>query len=162
MFVRALKTVMRHEGGLADNPSDPGGLTKYGISQRSYPNLDIAALTREQAAEIYYRDWWRRYGYGRLPDTIAVKLMDLAVAAPAPAHRSLQRAVRANGIKGLDDDGVLGPLTVAAVARCNPPSLLAALRSEFAGYCRLVAERHLAESGKPDLFLAGWLARAYA
>lgn len=162
VFVRAVEIVLRHEGGLADNPSDPGGITNYGISRRSYPNLDIAGLTREQAAEIYYRDWWCRYGYGRLPDQIAIKLMDLAVPAPAAAHRSLQRAARANGIQGLADDGILGPLTIAAVQRCEEPGLMAALRSEFAGYCRLVAARHLAEHGKPDPFLNGWLARAYA
>jgi lysozyme family protein len=162
VFAEAVQIVLRHEGGYVDNPADPGGATNFGISRRSYPNLDIGALTRDQAAAIYYRDWWQRFGYGRLPAAVAVKLMDLAVPAPSAAHRALQRGLRAAGIAGVVADGVLGPLTVAAAGRCAPPVLLAALRSEFAGYCRMVAAHHLAVYGTPDPFLEGWLARAYS
>jgi len=45
------------EGGLVNNPDDPGGLTKYGISQRAYPNLDIANLSVADAMAIYDRDY---------------------------------------------------------------------------------------------------------
>ncbi|MBI5843910.1 MAG: hypothetical protein HZB23_04475 [Deltaproteobacteria bacterium] len=48
---------MAHEGGYVNDPADPGGETRFGISRRAYPNEDIKALTRERAAEIYYRDY---------------------------------------------------------------------------------------------------------
>src|SRR5690606_28008981 len=54
-FRRAVEVVLKHEGGYVNNPSDPGGETKYGISKRSYPELDIANLTQEDAIAIYYR-----------------------------------------------------------------------------------------------------------
>lgn len=54
-FERSLAFTLKWEGGLT---TDSGGLTKYGISQKSYPDLDIANLTLEQAKEIYKRDYW--------------------------------------------------------------------------------------------------------
>jgi lysozyme family protein len=53
-------SIIGHEGGYVDHPSDPGGETNWGISKRSYPTLDIKNLTREQALEIYRRDYWDR------------------------------------------------------------------------------------------------------
>lgn len=54
-FERSLAFTLKWEGGLT---TDSGGLTKYGISQNSYPDLDIANLTLEQVKEIYKRDYW--------------------------------------------------------------------------------------------------------
>lgn len=50
--------VLELEGGLVYDPQDPGGLTKYGISQRAYPDVDIANLRVADAREIYRRDYW--------------------------------------------------------------------------------------------------------
>ncbi len=95
-FERAMARLLGDEGGYVDNPADPGGETKFGITKREYPNLDIAALTPATAAAIYYRDWWQRYGYGDLPGPIAVKLFDLAVnIGPDHAARCIQPALRA-------------------------------------------------------------------
>jgi lysozyme family protein len=54
----AIALVLKHEGGLSEDPADPGGLTNFGISQRAYPHLDIKALTKEEAAAIYRQDYW--------------------------------------------------------------------------------------------------------
>src|SRR5690606_26803467 len=79
-FRRAVEVVLAHEGSYVNDPADPGGETKFGISKRQYPDLDIASLTREQAVEIYRRDWWDKYGYGRLASpAIATKVFDLSV-----------------------------------------------------------------------------------
>src|SRR5690606_34526085 len=88
-FAVAVEVVLRHEGGYVHDPADPGGETNWGISKRSYPHLDIASLTREQAIEIYRRDWWNRHGYDRIKSLdVAVKTFDLAVnMGPAAAHR---------------------------------------------------------------------------
>jgi len=59
-FQYAVNLILELEGGYVDHPSDPGGATKYGISQRSYPKVDIKNLTRQQATEIYKRDYWNR------------------------------------------------------------------------------------------------------
>jgi lysozyme family protein len=57
-FNTAVNILFKHEGGYAHNPNDPGGETKYGISKRQYPDLDIKNLTKEQAAQIYFNDYW--------------------------------------------------------------------------------------------------------
>ena len=161
-FERAVARVLGDEGGYADNPSDPGGETKFGISKREYPQLDIAALTRADAVAIYYRDWWQRYRYSELPGPIAAKVFDLAVnIGPAHAVRCLQRALRACG-RRLTEDGALGRATATAAAGANQLALAAALRAEAAGYYRALAalERGRRADGDKE-FLNGWLNRAY-
>jgi lysozyme family protein len=61
-FERAFEKTLKLEGGgeISDDSSDAGGLTKWGISQRAYPDLDIKNLTKEQAKEIYKKDYWDR------------------------------------------------------------------------------------------------------
>jgi lysozyme family protein len=59
-YAPAIALVLAHEGGLVDNPNDPGGLTNWGISQRVYPHLDIKALTKDEATAIYLKDYWTR------------------------------------------------------------------------------------------------------
>lgn len=80
-FDKAIGFVLRWEGGLADHEADPGGLTNFGISQRSYPDLDIRNLTREQAIEIYRRDYWQASGADKLPWPLALIHLDSAVNA---------------------------------------------------------------------------------
>lgn len=57
-FHYAVEVVLELEGGYVNDYDDPGGATKYGISQRSYPGLDIHNLTRAEAIQIYRRDYW--------------------------------------------------------------------------------------------------------
>lgn len=65
-FERAVAFVLRHEGGFTNDNRDPGGETKFGISKRAYPHLDIKGLTEAEAKEIYRRDYWDRAGCGSL------------------------------------------------------------------------------------------------
>ncbi|MBK8754113.1 MAG: hypothetical protein IPL99_21800 [Candidatus Competibacteraceae bacterium] len=61
-FKRCITPILAEEGRLSNDPHDPGGLTKYGISHRSYPNLNIAGLTLADAEGIYHRDYWLPIG----------------------------------------------------------------------------------------------------
>ncbi|MGH7840163.1 MAG: glycoside hydrolase family 108 protein [Candidatus Binataceae bacterium] len=160
-FAQAVARLLEDEGGLVDDPADAGGETKYGISRRQYPQVDIGALTREAATAIYYRDWWQRYAYGALPAAIGGKLLNLAVnLGPAPATRCLQRALRACGHE-VGEDGVLGAVTRQAAAAVDAAALLAALRSEAAGRYREIAAGRAGNEAARDRFLCGWLRRAY-
>ncbi|NOU11403.1 MAG: hypothetical protein HOO98_15500 [Nitrospira sp.] len=58
-FTKAVEGVLQREGTFSDQLTDRGGKTNYGISQKQYPNLDLASLTRERAIEIYRRDYWQ-------------------------------------------------------------------------------------------------------
>ena len=57
-FDIAFEELILVEGGYNDDPLDRGGKTKYGVSQRAYPDLDIPNLTLADAKAIYKRDYW--------------------------------------------------------------------------------------------------------
>ena len=78
-FEAAFEIVVGVEGGYVNDPDDPGGETKYGISKRMYPSLDIANLTREQAQSIYLQDYWNRCKCDTLSWEWALCLFDCAV-----------------------------------------------------------------------------------
>ena len=160
-FRYAVEMVLQHEGGYVYDPSDPGGETKFGISKRSYPHLDIANLTREDAIAIYRRDWWERYRIGEIEDvTIASKVLDLFVnVGPIQGATIVQRALHACGRRDVEIDGIMGSRTLAAINSVRPRSaLLAAIKAEAAAYYRLLVER------RPELrrFEQCWITRAYS
>lgn len=78
-FRVSLQFVLKHEGGYVNDPADPGGETKWGISKRAYPNLDIANLTPDQASDIYARDYWLAAGCDPLPLPYCTVVFDSAV-----------------------------------------------------------------------------------
>jgi lysozyme family protein len=95
-----------HEGGHVNNPADPGGGTKFGISKRSYPQLDIRNLTLADARAIYERNYWNKAGCPDLPPRLALAVFDAAVNNGVKHTVSfLQIAVKAQ------EDGVYGPET---------------------------------------------------
>ena len=159
VFNSIIEQTLAHEGGYSNNPSDAGGETKYGISKRSYPNVDIKNLTLEQAKAIYKRDFWDNQGYSSIEDIeLASKVFDLGVnMGTKNAIILLQRALKANGSKDLSDDGIYGSATTNALKNSDPKRVLIALRSEAAGYYR----RLVASNSSQSVFLKGWLNRAY-
>lgn len=78
-FDMTIDFTLRWEGGYVNNPADPGGETKYGISKRSYPWLDIVNLTEEHARLIYYRDFWLLGGFEQFPWPKNCILFDISV-----------------------------------------------------------------------------------
>jgi len=75
-FDKAIKFVLKWEGKYSNDPQDPGGETKYGISKRSYPELDISKLTLKQAKEIYYQNYWLKCGCDSLPYPFNIVVFD--------------------------------------------------------------------------------------
>jgi lysozyme family protein len=116
-FDQAFDRLLGHEGGYSANPADPGGVTNWGISQRSYPELDIKNLTREQASAIYLRDFWQPLGSA--PEAIKFQVFDFAVnSGMQTAVRKLQAAI------GVADDGHWGPVSAAKLARLDQNDVL--------------------------------------
>ena len=78
-FRKAMKFTEKWEGGYVNDPVDPGGETKYGISKRAYPKVDIKNLTLDKAYEIYYRDYWLPCGCDNYDAGLACSVFDAAV-----------------------------------------------------------------------------------
>src|SRR5688500_3822527 len=105
-FDTAFDRLIGHEGGYVNDPQDPGGETNWGISKRSYPNVDIKALTRDGAKAIYLADFWNPLADA--DPAIKFQVFDFAVNGGLPvAIRKLQAAI------GVADDGHWGPQSMA-------------------------------------------------
>jgi lysozyme family protein len=146
-FSRCIDPILAEEGGSSNHPDDPGGLTKYGISQRSYPTLDIAALTIDNAKEIYRRDYWQLIHCDQFPSGLDLILLDCAInQGPYTAIKLLQRALR------IKEDGLVGPETLNA-AEVAMPDVLDAFIAERALRYANHANASLATFGR------GWFRR---
>ena len=118
-FETAVNTTLQYEGGYVNDPNDPGGETNFGISKKAYPNLDIKNLIIDDAKAIYKRDYWYKLNLDTLPEGISSCVFDSAVNQGTKAASVLLQ--RAAGVK---DDGVIGPMTLAAVKSKDPMHLI--------------------------------------
>lgn len=132
-----LERLFGHEGVLSMDPSDRGNWTggrvnvgelrgsKFGISAAAYPNIDIARLTREQAAAIYVRDYLAPLKVERYPDGVGFQFFDWAVNSGVDgATRGVQRAL------GVLPDGRVGPKTLAALGALSESDLIMRLLAQ--------------------------------
>ena len=78
-YQKIIGFIMQAEGGYVNNPKDPGGETKYGISKRAYPELDIKNLSPEMAQDIYKRDYYAKVVDDHMTFEQAAFMMDSAV-----------------------------------------------------------------------------------
>jgi len=127
-FDQAFDRLIGHEGAYVWNPADPGGETKYGISKRSYPALNIKHLSVDMAKSIYRKDFWDVLGDDCHP-AIRFQAFDFAVnSGIQTALRKLQQAVH------VADDGHFGPVSRAALAAMPVSDVLflySSIRLEF-------------------------------
>jgi muramidase (phage lysozyme) len=100
-FDQALQFVLQWEGGYVNHPSDPGGATNRGITQRTYdayrarrglPSQDVRYIPDEEVRDIYYNDYWIASGANNLPPPLDIVHFDTAVhSGPGQAQRFLQQ-----------------------------------------------------------------------
>lgn len=144
-FDRAINRILAHEGGYSNDRLDPGGETKYGISRRAYPGVDIKALTRDKAKTLYRMDYWAPVKGDQLHPAVAFQVMDAAVNHGVSwASKALQRAA------GVTVDGKIGPQTIAS-ANADPEAVIEAFNNYREGYYRKLPTF--------QRFGKGWIAR---
>lgn len=180
-FEPALQYALAREGGIEEQASDPGGITKCGISLRFLKSLDTATLrkygiktdsenicaddvrelTTEQIKSLYKGEFWDNAPFeGINNQDIANYIFDMAIAMGiSPAIKCAQRALWStrNIRESLVDDGILGSQTLQNINSTSSVYLLAAMRSERGGEYRLIAYTHPQE----NMDLDGWLNRSY-
>lgn len=140
------------------DPNDPGGETKYGISKRAHPTVDIETLTFEGAKHLYYIYYWSIPGIYQLRDQdLANKVFDLCVnAGTSQGIKILQEALGYCGLP-VEVDGRLGDNTASVANQCDPGRLLTVLKFAAERYYNEIMVEH------PALrrYRSDWLARAY-
>lgn len=148
------------EGDKLTNISgDDGGLTKYGITKASYPDVDVTNLTFDEACTIWESDYWSHYGLSRLnSQDIANKVMSyLMNQNPYSAIRNIQRAINHCG-GNVVNDGLLGLATIQALNTLPQDWLLDRIRIEGVSFYLF----RVKVEPKDIKFLEGWCNRALA
>lgn len=146
-FDKSFEHVIGIEGGYVNDPKDPGGETKFGISRRAYPAEDIRNLSLERAKFLYRRDYWDAIKGDALPYPLNLFVFDAAVNQGVdPAIRLLQKTLN------VAQDGVLGGQTIKAAQ---------AMRNESVAL--YLADRAVRYAGTRnfDVYGRGWLKRLF-
>ena len=164
-FDQAFDQLMGWEGGgaLHEVEGDWGGVTKWGISQRAYPMLDIPNLTEDDARDLIHRKYWLPLRANQLDPELRWDVFDFGVnAGYRTSARALQKSInlcrRARGDRRhpLKGDGDVGPLTLEGAREEEPERLLRVFRAY-----RTKRYMKLAETGRWSArFIHGWLRRA--
>ena len=151
-FDEIIEQVLEHEAGYVNDPKDLGGETKYGITKRFYPDVDIKNLTIEQATEIYKKDYWDKNKVESLPQNLWHIYFDMCVnMGKRTAVKVLQRAANNKG-RNIDVDGGLGPATIGALKGVELDRVRA-FRVKY--YVDLITAKP-----EQEKFFLGWFRRA--
>ncbi|WP_300580831.1 holin-associated N-acetylmuramidase [Marivita sp.] len=179
--VRAIaQEIVSREGGYVNDPDDPGGATKHGVTIHTMRRLgldltgdghvtqaDVQRLTQEQAVEIFIDHYFARPRIADLPQPLQATVFDMYVNAGANAVKILQRLLGKMGY-AVAVDGAIGPKTIATTARAHasaPDHIVDAYGIERRNYYFDLADRRPASrkyarsraGGK-----GGWITRAEA
>ena len=151
-FDEIIEVVLEHEGGYVNDPKDLGGETKYGITKRFYPDVDIKNLTIEQATDIFKSDYWDKNKVESLPQNLWHIYFDMCVnMGKRTAVKVLQRAAVNKG-RDIEVDGGLGPMTIGALKGVELDRVRA-FRVKY--YVDLITARP-----EQEKFYLGWFRRA--
>jgi lysozyme family protein len=112
-FDQAFDVLMGHEGDFSDHEDDPGGRTRFGVTEAVARKVgyrgDMRELPIELAKRIYLEDYWNAVSADKLPMAVRYAVFDGAVnSSPVQSVKWLQRAL------GVKDDGIVGPVTIGA------------------------------------------------
>ncbi|WP_037309226.1 holin-associated N-acetylmuramidase [Ruegeria halocynthiae] len=136
--VRQIATeIVAREGGFIDDPDDPGGATKYGVTVHTLRRLgldlsgdgavnkaDVRMLSKSRAVDIFVRHYFELPQLGVLPQAVQASVFDMYVNAGAQAVKILQRLLRAMGYD-VAVDGIVGPQTARACRNAADPDPIA-------------------------------------
>ena len=158
--VIAIRKTIKLEGGYVNDPVDPGGETKYGISKRAFPEVSIADLTIDDAFSIYKWGYWDKLSLDVCKSqVIANELFDTAVNMGVhKAATILQEALNACSGSELVIDGLIGPQTLGRLnlyfdGYANESILLKTLDGlQFMHYWAIVEK-----DPRMKKFLRGWI-----
>jgi len=162
-FEDYLEVILQHEGGLSNHSSDPGGITKYGISLRFLKSNkidinkdgkidanDIINLTIDEASIIYKEYFWNKMKLDYIDnELLKLHLFDMGVnAGTKTAIKLLQRIV------GASQDGVLGNMTASKVT-----SYIRDIVEDYSTARKDYYSYIISKNPKLSVFRKGWFRR---
>lgn len=155
-FKLAMGFLLTHEGGTNNDPIDRGGLTKYGISQKSYPTLNIRKLTVADATVIYYNDYWKFNACSQFHPGLDIVLFDSSVnCGSASAVKWLQTTLNDLGCS-LDVNGRVGTATIVAADKFDSSLLVQGVMALRLKRYSWIIKKH----PKQSKYIRGWIERS--
>lgn len=146
-FDTAFEFVIGVEAGYVNDPHDPGGETKYGISKRAHPKEDIAELTLARAKEIYKIDYWYSAHCDAVAPNLRLAVFDCAVnQGVKTAIKLLQETYKVSA------DGIWGPVTSKVTAHASTEQVALFLVARVFHYIGI---------GNFDRYGKGWIKRLF-
>ncbi len=147
-FDTIINFILEMEGHYSVHPDDPGGETKFGISKKAYPKLDIKTITLEHAKGIYYSDYWLTSLAPAMPGKLRLVYMDAAVN-----QGIFKTDTMLKDILGTKMEGKIGPDTLRKAHSFNEKGLVVEfLRARSEHYRKLK---------NWDVFGRGWMNRLF-
>lgn len=170
-FNPSLLHVLDSEGGYSDNENDAGGATMHGIIQEEYDAYrrrqgliprHVSLITMDEVRDIYKTTYWDKIDGDKLPLGIDYCTFDAAVnSGPTRGIRWLQQAInKCAGKKRLDEDGLIGSITLDAAEDYDPAQLIDAMLDYRLGFMKIARN---SKTGKPlwPSFGVGWTNRLF-
>ena len=128
---RMAEEIVAREGAFVNDPDDPGGATKYGVTIHTLRNIpwgdldgdgdidvmDVRALSQDHAILIFEERYFFGPRIDELPEALQATVFDMYVNAGANAVKLLQRLLCEMAPPEIAVDGVIGPQTIAAANR---------------------------------------------
>lgn len=162
VFEVALAYLLQNEGSVfVSDPLDHGGPTRFGITQatlsahmgRPASVAEVQNIDPQTVSSIYRMNYWTPIRGDKIQaQGVATALLDLAaLTGPSMAVKMMQAAVKVTA------DGLMGPLTLAAINSAQPQSVLVAFSH---GACNYFAQIVLRDPTQVK-FLSGWQLRAH-
>jgi lysozyme family protein len=153
-FQIAFDALIKHEGGFVI--CKRRGETKFGITERTYPHLNIRELTIEDARYIYHKDWWVKNSYNQIPyASLATRIFDFSVHAGADRSHSILQLALNNMGHPVTIDGKIGEETLRAIRHSDPILLVRMFIEAIRKFYYDLAANHPQQSK----YLKGWLRR---
>ncbi|SDH97849.1 holin-associated N-acetylmuramidase [Lutimaribacter saemankumensis] len=172
------RAIVAREGGFVNDPDDPGGATKHGVTIHTMRRLgldltgdgqvdisDVRQLTRAEAERIFLQHYFHGPRVAALPEVLQASVFDMYVNAGSNAVRILQRLLRQMG-HDVAVDGVIGPQTIAAAqaaAQAAPDHISDAYGIARRNYYFRIADTRAASRKyvrRRDGGKGGWIVRA--
>jgi lysozyme family protein len=179
-FERAIPYVLKNEGKLSKNKADRGGNTNYGISykylvyvssknkrlfkevdlnnNKIIDEYDIYHMTEKEACDIYLKEWWQKYGYGKIDyQPLATKLFDMSVNMgpnrPLVFLRDICKGCITSNSPHVSDyaAAVINNLSVQEKERIIDKLIITSI-----DFYKCLAKRRPSQ----EIFLKGWVRRA--
>lgn len=175
--------ILRWEGGFVNDPTDRGGATNMGVTIATWRSVgydkdgdgdidvdDLRLITKEDVVNrVLKPHYWDRWKADQIKSqSVANILVDWVWGSGAHGIKIPQRVL------GVKDDGVVGPITLAAVNNANPKEFFNKIYEERVKFLNGIVTRSVADYEKKlgrkaaeaellkytqKRFIKGWLNR---